>query len=98
MHSLQRLRLITAACRIIQRQEINLCGNGTQSKNKSVNTIVNRTFVKTNIALKEKAVATALRSKKPKSTRDTLTYFVDIKQVFLIIQIIKDLDSNHQHL
>ena len=81
-YSLQRLRLITAACRIFQRQEINHCRHGTQNENKStVNNIVNRSFVKTNFTLKEKAVATALRSKKPKSIRDTLNYFVDIKQV-----------------
>ncbi|XP_033224852.1 mitochondrial ribosome-associated GTPase 2 isoform X2 [Belonocnema kinseyi] len=84
MHSLQRMRLITAACHIIQRQEIKICGHETQSLKKSVTNIVNRSFVKTNFALKEKAVATALRSKKPKSTKDTLTYFVDIKQVKVV--------------
>lgn len=77
MHCLSHLRNIVA-CNAIQRQGCEIILN--RNKYEISNRNLFRTLTVTACVHKDKSVAKPLRSTKPKSKRDTVQYFIDIKQ------------------
>lgn len=82
MHCLSHLRNIVA-CNAIQRQGCEIILN--RNKYEISNRNLFRTLTVTACVHKDKSVAKPLRSTKPKSKRDTVQYFIDIKQVKTLI-------------
>ncbi|XP_050444621.1 mitochondrial ribosome-associated GTPase 2 isoform X4 [Cataglyphis hispanica] len=78
MHCLRLLRNIVA-CNIIQGQSYKIILNRNKCKMSYRNLF--RTLSVTTCVYKEKSIAKPLRSIKPKSKRDTLQSFIDIKQI-----------------
>lgn len=65
-------------------------------KSRIINGYMCKSFHNTHIRRDDEQVATALRTKKPKSKRDTLQYFVDMKQVMIFALFSKLKNVNNQ--